>query len=40
MIEKIVVVKIYFTIYKKEENKQTSKQINKEKEKKPMLGLT
>ena len=41
MIGKIVVVKIRFTIYKKE-NKQTNKQTNKEKEKenKPMSGLT
>jgi len=38
MIERIVVVKIHFTIYKKEKtNKQTNK---KEKENKPMLGLT
>jgi len=36
-IEKIIVVKIHFTIYTK-----TNKQINKEKKKenKPMLGLT
>ena len=40
MIEKIVVVKIRFTIYKKE-NKQTNKQAKKNKKKnKPMLGLT
>ena len=39
MIERIIVVKIYFTIYKKE-NKQTNKQTNKEKENKPMLGLS
>ena len=41
MIERIIVVKIHITVYKKE-NKQTSKQTNKEKEKenKPMLGLT
>ena len=38
-LKKIIVVKIYFTIYKKE-NKQTNKQTNKEKENKPMLGLT
>jgi len=39
-IERVVVVKIHITIYKKE--KQTNKQTNKEKEKenKPMLGLT
>ena len=37
-IEKIVVVKIHITIYKKRKtNKQTN---NKEKENKPMLGLT
>ena len=37
-LKKNVVIKIYFIIYKK----QTNKQINKEKEKenKPMLGLT
>ena len=41
MIERIIVVKIHITVYKKE-NKQTSKQTNKEKEKenKTMLGLT
>ena len=41
MIERVIVVKIHITVYKKE-NKQTSKQTNKEKEKenKPMLGLT
>ena len=40
MIERIIVVKIHFTIYKKE--KQANKQTNKDKEKenKPMLGLT
>ena len=37
MIERIIVIKIYFTIYKKE-NKQTNE--DKEKENKPMLGLT
>jgi len=41
MIERIIVIKIHFTIYKKE-NKQTNKQINKDKDKenKLMLGLT
>jgi len=39
MIEIIIVVKIHFTIYEKE-NKETKKQKNKEKEKenKPMRG--
>ena len=32
MIERIIVVKIHITVYKKE-NKQTSKQTNKEKDK-------
>ena len=38
IIERIVIVKIHFTIYKKE--KQTNKQAKREKENKPMLGLT
>ena len=37
MIERIIVVLIHFTLTKKE-NKQTNK--DKEKENKPMLGLT
>jgi len=36
-MEKIVVIEIHITIYKKE-NKQTNKE--KEEENKPMLGLT
>ena len=36
-IEKIIFVEIHITIYKKQ-NKQTNKE--KEKENKPMLGLT
>ena len=41
MIERIIVVKIHFTIYKKKKtNKQTNKEKEKEKENKSMLGLT
>ena len=34
MIERIIVVKIHITIYKKEENKQTNKQTNKQRKRK------